>query len=298
MIYSKIKLIILAAFYICFSSGQASAQNKGVGVGTDSPHASALMDVDVTDLPANGKKGMLTPHVTLTNKTDVLTIANPAVGLLVFNTATSTTDPDIRANTFYFWNGTRWMDIATSETLRSELYVQAFIVGNTGNQPLNASVLNSGSPIVVEFNTSANEAINIDIGNRISLTNNNFKVLSTGSYEITGYVGYNPWIATNCTSYPETNCTTGLDFILQKSTDGGSTWSKIAKSVAIWGVGTGNRNRSVMIAPFVVNLNKDDLVRGVIQKGVGVNHGSTGTLNIEAGTGLRYSRVIRFQKLN
>lgn len=297
MIYNSLKKIIIS-FALVIVCQIGFAQQKGVGIGTDTPNASALLDVDASNLPANGKKGVLTPHVTLANKTDIVTIANPAVGLLVFNTTNSATDTDIRANTFYFWNGTRWMDVATSETLRSELYLQVFTVGNTENQSLNAATLNTGTPIVVEFNTAANEAINIDVGNRISLTNNNFRVLSAGSYEITGYVGYNPWIATNCTTYPETNCIAGLDFILQKSTDNGTTWSKLAKSVAIWGVGTGNRNRSVMIAPFVVMLNQNDLVRGVVIKGAGANHGTTGSLNIEAGTGLRYSRVLRFQKLN
>lgn len=91
-----------------------------------------------------------------------------------------------------------------------------------------------------------------------------------------------------------------MDFILQRSTDNGSTWSQVAKSSTVWGVGTGDRNRSVIVAPFVISLNENDLIRAVVGKGSATNHGAKGllNLNIEAGTGLSYSRLLRFQKLN
>lgn len=275
---------------------------QGIGIGTGNPNSSALLDLDVSSMAGNNKKGVLLPRVALQNKTDIVTIQNPAVGLIVFNTTNSATDTAIEANTFYFWNGTSWIDVSTSETIRTKLYAQLFIVGNTGNQALDKTTFNSGGNIVVNFDTAASGAMTVDVGNRVSLANNNFRILSPGTFEITGYVGYNPWVQTTCTTYQtEATCVAALDFIVQRSVNNGATWTQIAKSSAVWGVGTGDRNRSVIVAPFVISLNQNDLVRAVITKGSTSNHGtnpSTSTLNIEAGTGLAYSRLLRFQKLN
>lgn len=276
--------------------------SQGVGIGTASPNQSALLDLDVSSMPSNAKKGVLIPRVALQNKTDIVTIANPAIGLIVFNTTASATDTAITANTFYFWNGTSWTDVTSSESLRSKLFTQVFIVGNTGNQNLDKTTFNNGTPIVVNFNSTASGAMNVDVGGRVSLSNNNFRILSTGYYEISGYVGYNPWVATTCTTQStESTCVASLDFIVQRSTDSGSTWTQIAKSSTIWGVGTGDRNRSVIVAPFTYLFNANDLVRAVVVKGSTANHGSistTSSLNIESGTGLQYSRLLRFQKLD
>ncbi|WP_267404177.1 MULTISPECIES: hypothetical protein [unclassified Chryseobacterium] len=294
---------IWAAFL--FTANMISAQNTngpGVGIGTSSPNPSAMLDVDVSSLASNAKKGLLLPRVALQNRTDVVTIPNPAVGLLVYNTTNSASDSLIMANTFYYWTGTSWIDLATSQTFETELYPQVFIVGNTGNQELNKTNFNNGQSAVVTFNSASSGAMNVDVGNRVSLANNNFKILSSGRYEITGYVGYNPWVSTTCTTQAtEANCIAALDLMVQVSTDNGSTWTNISKSISTWGVGTGDRNRSVMIAPFIVNLNANNLVRAVIAKGSTVNHGTVSTtsvLNIESGTGLAYSRLLRFQKLN
>ena len=55
------------------------------GIGTTTPHASAKLEVAATN------KGFLPPRVTLTGTNDISTIASPATGLVVFNTATAGT---------------------------------------------------------------------------------------------------------------------------------------------------------------------------------------------------------------
>ncbi|WPO84323.1 hypothetical protein SD427_08300 [Chryseobacterium sp. JJR-5R] len=278
------------------------AFSQGIGIGTLSPHPSALLDVDVSSLPANQKKGMLFPRIALQNRMDTTTIPNPAVGLFVYNTVNSATDTQIRADVFYYWTGTSWVDIATSKTFETELYPQVFIVANRGNQELNKTDFNNGASAVVTFDPAGTGAMSVDVGNRVSLSNNNFRILSGGNYEITGYVGYNPWVSTTCTTQAtESTCIAALDLIVQVSTDNGVNWTNISKSSSIWGVGTGDRNRSVIIAPFVVNLAENSLVRTVIAKGSAINHGTSpsgSVLNIESGTGLAYSRLLRFQKIN
>lgn len=292
----RIQLLFIALGSFVF--GQNT--NKAIGIGTANPHSSALLEVNADSLPANGKKGVLFPRVALQTRTDTTTIPNPAVGLMIFNTTDSTSDELIKANMYYYWNGTSWVDLATSQTFETELYPQIYIVANRGNQAINRTNFNNGQSTVVEFTEGSTGSMGVNVGNRVQLTNNNFRILSGGRFEITGYIGYNPWVPVNCTTQAtESTCTAGLDLFVQVSTDGGTTWTNISKTSSIWGVGTGDRNRSVMIAPFVMNLATNSLIRLAIGKGaITNNHGANGSLNIEPGTGLAYSRLIRIQRLN
>ena len=74
------------------------------GIGTTSPDASAKLEVN------SSNKGFLPPRVTLTSQTDNTTIANPATGLLVYNTGNN---PNLVAG-YYYWNGSNWATIATA----------------------------------------------------------------------------------------------------------------------------------------------------------------------------------------
>lgn len=83
------------------------------GIGTTTPDASAKLDVSATN------KGFLPPRIALTGTNDNTTIKNsagtsitPAAGLLIYNTATSTTDPYKVVPGYYYYNGTSWIPIA------------------------------------------------------------------------------------------------------------------------------------------------------------------------------------------
>ncbi|MGB0870121.1 MAG: hypothetical protein ACPGSD_11050 [Flavobacteriales bacterium] len=75
-----------------------------IGVGTTNPNASSILDVESTD------KGILIPRIALTGDNDQTTINNPAVSLLVYNTATVTGGNAVQEG-FYYWNGTIWVSI-------------------------------------------------------------------------------------------------------------------------------------------------------------------------------------------
>ena len=70
----------LLFFFVILFTNIVYAQ---VGVGTNAPHASAALDMDVSNLAS--KKGFLLPRVNLTHNKDITTITNPAAGLIVFN---------------------------------------------------------------------------------------------------------------------------------------------------------------------------------------------------------------------
>ena len=75
------------------------SQNN-VGIGTTTPHASALLDLSSTT------KGLLIPRVTLVAVGNGTTpVSSPATGLLVYNQAGSLSVG------FWYWNGTQWVQI-------------------------------------------------------------------------------------------------------------------------------------------------------------------------------------------
>lgn len=89
-------------FLFSFLSIQLTAFSQ-LGVGTNSPDASAQLDVTSSD------KGFLAPRIALTSATDVTTIATPATGLMVYNTATAGTTPNNVIPGYYYYDGTKWV---------------------------------------------------------------------------------------------------------------------------------------------------------------------------------------------
>lgn len=65
------------------------------GIGTMSPSPSSILEIQ------NANKGLLIPRVSLISTTDVVTIANPATSLLVYNLNTAN---DVTPG-FYYWEG-------------------------------------------------------------------------------------------------------------------------------------------------------------------------------------------------
>lgn len=70
---------------------QTFAQIANVGIGTNTPHNTALLEL------SSSKLGFLPPRLTDVQRDS---IQNPALGLTIFNTSDST---------FQFWNGTCWI---------------------------------------------------------------------------------------------------------------------------------------------------------------------------------------------
>ena len=90
---------IIITLLIIASSQTSKAQ---IGIGTTSPNASAKLDITSTN------KGFLPPRVTLTGTADVATIASPATGLMVYNTATAGTSPSNVTPGIYYYDGSKW----------------------------------------------------------------------------------------------------------------------------------------------------------------------------------------------
>lgn len=82
-----------------------------VGVGTITPDASAILELNVSNLPSGQQKGFLAPRVALSSVVDKTTIPSPATGLLVYNLGTI---PTFNYVGYVFWNGTEWRSFNNS----------------------------------------------------------------------------------------------------------------------------------------------------------------------------------------
>ena len=99
-------LYILVMFFL--TTGAASAQ-VGVGV-TGTVNSSAKQQVDASD------KGFLPPRVALTSTaTASNAISSPAVGLLVYNTATAGTSPSDVTPGLYYYDGAKWQRVINQQ---------------------------------------------------------------------------------------------------------------------------------------------------------------------------------------
>ncbi|MEY4456873.1 MAG: hypothetical protein RLY15_1137 [Bacteroidota bacterium] len=85
-------------------SGNDSYNISGnVGIGTNAPDVSAILDV------SSSSKGLLPPRVALAARNGTSSpISSPTAGLLVYNTATAGTSVNAVSPGFYFYNGSIW----------------------------------------------------------------------------------------------------------------------------------------------------------------------------------------------
>jgi hypothetical protein len=93
------QLILTAIAVVCVASA-LHAQNVGINATGAAPDASAMLDVVSTS------RGMLVPRMNSVQRT---AIATPATGLYVYDTTT---------NSFWFYNGTAWTEMASNNNWR------------------------------------------------------------------------------------------------------------------------------------------------------------------------------------
>ncbi|MAO10634.1 MAG: hypothetical protein CMC07_07070 [Flavobacteriaceae bacterium] len=126
-----------------------------VGIGTVTPDPSSLLQVD----DANGNKGMLIPSVALTatNLSAPITPA-PATSLLVYNTATSGTGNTAVSPGYYYWDGSKWVNLKDSDKWD--------LLGNSGTNA-NLNFLGTTDANAVTFRTNNVQRFRIANGNQV-----------------------------------------------------------------------------------------------------------------------------------
>lgn len=116
----RTKKLLLALVFPMISIAQ-------IGIGTSNVDASAKLQIDATD------RGFLQPRVELTGTDDAATIATPATGLMVFNTATAGSGATAVTPGVYYHNGTAWQRVANqAEVAAATASTTTFVNGNLG----------------------------------------------------------------------------------------------------------------------------------------------------------------------
>jgi hypothetical protein len=172
-------LLILTAIFACV--GRISAQ---VGIGTSTPNASAQLEI------SSSSKGFLPPRVALTGTADVTTIASPATGLMVYNTATAGTSPANVTPGIYYYDGAKWQRVINQQP-------DATVEFNTADP-------NSGSPTFTPNTPASKDYVYVSSVDNSQWTHNG-----------TAYVTYTPpastaWYAQSSTTDAGSNKTSGM----------------------------------------------------------------------------------------
>ena len=102
-----------------------------VGIGTTSPHPSAILELNASD------KALLLTRVALTGTDDVTTIPTPTAGMIVYNTADTVGATAVKANNLYRFNGTNWDFFVDNDLLTGT--VAGFNTSTLGYEPVKAS---------------------------------------------------------------------------------------------------------------------------------------------------------------
>ena len=90
------------ALSLLFSSAFTIGFSQNIGVGTNTPHQSAALEI------ADSSKGILIPRMTMNQR---MVIQNPAEGLMVYQT-----DSNIG---FWYFDGTEWKCVANINSVNS-----------------------------------------------------------------------------------------------------------------------------------------------------------------------------------
>jgi trimeric autotransporter adhesin len=115
---------IVSALLFLFTLTTFSAIGQSVGIGTNAPNNSALLEI------RSNNKGVMIPKINLQSETDITTINSPALSLLIYNTNASLP----QGEGFYFWNGGSWAKLATRTNLTNLTWG---IAGNSSTNPVN-----------------------------------------------------------------------------------------------------------------------------------------------------------------
>jgi hypothetical protein len=117
---------------LIFSVAHLSAQTGSVGIGTTTPHASAVLDIQ------NSTKGILIPRMTTVQRN---AISNPAAGLLVF---------DNNTQSFWFRGANNWIELVDTANNIWKRNGSNIIASGTGN--VGIGVANPSNKLEVDGN--------------------------------------------------------------------------------------------------------------------------------------------------
>jgi hypothetical protein len=125
----------LLVFYFLLST----ATFAQVGIGTNTPDASAMLEVK------SSNKGFLPPRVALTSSNSASPVTFPSAGLLVYNTAAAGTTPYDVSPGYYYWSGAAWFKLAENNSTKIAAFVNRGVDVTLGNLKVRVSASGNAS---------------------------------------------------------------------------------------------------------------------------------------------------------
>ena len=231
--------LIVTSLIIAFALQNAIAQS--VGINTNTPNSSAVLDISSTN------KGVLLPKISLGSVTDKFTILDPANGLLVYNTNTQ-----IGAEGYYYNAGTPanafWKMIGAKLDLPFSQAGSAggplFYIENSENSPNAIAIAGSSEKVGVRGSSTAGIGVSGTSTNGIGVNAVSASGLAlnvNGKLRIAGN-GQSP----------------GSGKVLTSDANGNASWQTPAVNIVAFsevGInGGGNINSTQGLTPVTVNF--------------------------------------------
>lgn len=255
---------------ICITVGLGVwAQN--VGIGTNTPDASAKLHID------DANRGLLIPNVSLSDVTTASPVTSPATGLLVWNTNASVTGGD--GEGYYYWDGTEWKKLTTSDDAWS-------IDGNSGTDDAqNFMGTTDNQDVVFKRNGTEimrlNQFDNLTVGSSASFPQARIFADIPSTDAIDDYTGY----------FQHAGSTSGNAYTLYAVNNCSTNSYKYGLSLNTTNIGTGGRYG--IINTVNNNPSSNTFFYGYrfsgTSYGTGTNYGYYGALNLNGGmSGAKY----------
>lgn len=264
-----------------------------VGIGTTTPHSSAILDITSTN------KGFLLPRINLLGKNDNTTISNPANGLMVFNLAAAGSSTNaVSANSLYYRQNSLWQKFTSTSEVNSSTFSNQFILKSINQQTFNQTQLaNVNSSETADIPVVwAVEDVFLDNSNDVDRYGaQGFKINNSGQYRILA----------NFTFSPKRNVTTdnsnysAVTFTIMRSQDSGATWTPVCGATMPFDNGATNDVQTIIIPRTILTFAANDLIRIVMTK-----PGGNTTPNYSTGSGIiskatnDITKAIRIRRLN
>ena len=287
--------VILLLQSLAFSLFAQNTNSVGINTGTATVDPSAIMEVKADTPGSSTKKGFLPPRLELKNQRDKTTVPiaagteNNAKAMLVYNTKDTYnfSQGHVYTDNYYYWLGDRWERMVYTPFVYDAVIPREFYIEGKTKQEFTTQQLNpphntqgvDGNDLPLKFEGEP-------VLNRktifTKLTEENFQVNVTGTYDMSAFVHYNPLATVIQENVPHQPGVTYhkrafLNLKIQRQASRAATWEDLVVVRAAWGFDAGGFLKTATINSVSVRLFKGDKIRLVVQspyKGSSQGHGT------------------------
>lgn len=273
--------VILLLQSLVFSLLAQNTNSVGINTGNSTVDPSAIMEVKADTPGSTTKKGFLPPRLELKNQRDKTTVPiatgteRKATAMLVYNTENTYnfSQGHVYSDNYYYWLGDRWERMVYTPLVYEAVIPREFYIEGKTKQEFTTEQLNppynnqgvNGADLPLKF-------VEDPVLNRknifTKLSEENFLVNVTGTYDMSAFVHYNP-LATEIKENLPNGVTyhkrAFLNLKIQRQTSRAAAWEDLVVVRAAWGFDASGFVKTATINSVSVRLFKGDKIRLVIQ---------------------------------